>query len=118
MDEAERCHRLAILDRGRLVANGSPRQLERGITAHVIRIECEVPHAVRSRLQQQAGILSVTQLGLGLRVLIEQRIDNPLAHIENGLSDLAGSCQIEHTHPNLEDVFVATTRLSGGNPSP
>jgi len=118
MDEAERCHRLAILDRGRLVANGSPRQLERGITAHVIRIECEVPHAVRSRLQQQAGILSVTQLGLGLRVLIEQRIDNPLAHIENGLSDLAGSCQIEHTHPNLEDVFVATTRLKDGNPSP
>jgi len=115
MDEAERCHSLAILDRGRLVANGSPRQLERGITAHVVRIECEAPHLVRNRLHAQPDILSVTQLGLGLRVLIDQTVSNPCEYIENRLTGLTGSCQVELTHPNLEDVFVATTRLNGRN---
>lgn len=111
MDEAERCHHLAILDRGRLVANGSPRDLERGITAHVVRIECESPHTVRNRLLNQNGILSVTQLGLGLRVLIDQSVSDPVQSIAKLLDGQPGYCQFEATHPNLEDVFVATTQI-------
>ena len=38
MDEAERCHRLAILDRGRLVAEGVPKELMAGIPAIVVEI--------------------------------------------------------------------------------
>ena len=41
MDEAERCHRLAILDRGRLVAEGAPKDLMSGIPAIVVEIEAE-----------------------------------------------------------------------------
>ena len=41
MDEAERCHRLAILAEGRLVAEGPPRQLMRDIAAAVVEIEAE-----------------------------------------------------------------------------
>ncbi|MGI9212156.1 MAG: ATP-binding cassette domain-containing protein [Methylococcaceae bacterium] len=111
MDEAERCHHLAILDRGRLVANGTPRDLERGITAHVVRIECESPHTVRSRLLNQNGILSVTQLGLGLRVLIDHSVSDPVTKIASLLDGQPGYCQFEATHPNLEDVFVATTQI-------
>ncbi len=38
MDEAERCHRLAILDRGRLAAEGEPKELARDIDAIVVEI--------------------------------------------------------------------------------
>ena len=39
MDEAERCHRLAILDRGQKAADGTPKDLLSGIGMHVIEIE-------------------------------------------------------------------------------
>ncbi|MEY4194153.1 MAG: hypothetical protein RLZZ226_521 [Pseudomonadota bacterium] len=112
MDEAERCHSLAILDQGRLAANGSPRQLERDITAHVVRIECESPRLFRARLHGQASILSVTQLGLGLRVLVDQAVADPLQTVQTLVSGLDCPALIEQTQPNLEDVFVATTRLN------
>ncbi len=118
MDEAERCHGLAILDQGRLVANGSPRALEQGITAHIVRIECDAPAEARARLFRQPGILSVTQLGLGLRVLVSHDIADPLAHIDRMLAPLAQAYRAELTHPNLEDVFVAATQVGpAGNRS-
>jgi ABC-2 type transport system ATP-binding protein len=41
MDEAERCHRLAILDRGRLAAEGAPRELMRSIPGQVVEVLAE-----------------------------------------------------------------------------
>ena len=46
MDEAERCHALAILDEGKLVAEGAPRELEAAIGAQVLEVETE---SVRGR---------------------------------------------------------------------
>ncbi len=48
MDEAERCHRLAILDRGRLVAEGAPKELMSGIPAIVVEIEAEDVNGARA----------------------------------------------------------------------
>jgi ABC-2 type transport system ATP-binding protein len=50
MDEAERCHRLAILDRGKLVAEGTPELLMRNIDATVVEIEAEQIRAARAVL--------------------------------------------------------------------
>ncbi len=50
MDEAERCHRLAILDRGKLVANGSPGELCAALPGQVLLVDCEksAPRADRA----------------------------------------------------------------------
>ena len=57
MDEAERCHRLAILDRGRLVCEGEPLDLMRNIDATVIEITGpETPAAARTRVRPQGGL--------------------------------------------------------------
>ncbi len=45
MDEAERCHFLAILDEGRKVADGTPEELKNDIDATVVEIELEEPQA-------------------------------------------------------------------------
>ena len=50
MDEAERCHRLAILDNGRLVAEGSPKALMENIDAVVIEVETEDIAGARTAL--------------------------------------------------------------------
>ena len=72
MDEAERCHGLAILDRGRLVAEGSPRQLMDAIDAIVIEIEADDVRAARHALDGQDFVKSVAQLGNRLHALLDR----------------------------------------------
>ncbi len=123
MDEAERCHSLAILDRGRLVASGTPEDLSRNIDAQVLLVETPRPRAVSKFLnpQSQAGqprvihpapfVHSTAQIGNSLRVLVERGLDDPEAALRQVL-DSAGlpahKCRL--VTPSLEDVFVAATQ--------
>jgi len=110
MDEAERCHGLAILDRGRVVADGAPQALEQGIDATVVEMETGDSRTARRLLTDLPGVLSVTQLGMRLRVLLDRSVADPLAAIRAGLTDQGLRFDARLTHPNLEDVFVAATQ--------
>ena len=77
MDEAERCHRLAILDRGRIAAEGEPKVLAREIDATVIEIGDADFAAARRALAGLPEVRSVAQLGNRLRVLLPQERDGP-----------------------------------------
>ncbi|HKX56801.1 MAG TPA: ABC transporter ATP-binding protein, partial [Xanthomonadales bacterium] len=70
MDEAERCHQLAILDQGVLVAQGSPTQLSREIAAQVLLIISDQPRRVSKVLDAEDFVHSTAQIGNSLRVLI------------------------------------------------
>ena len=118
MDEAERCHRLAILDHGALVADGTPAELAAKLTGRSFRVRTEKPRAAQAALQAAPGVLSVAQIGNELRVLV--RANDDRAGVEDADSDSgprlqstlqqAGlSADIEAVAPNLEDVFVAAT---------
>ncbi len=111
MDEAERCHALAILDRGVLVADGAPRALEANIGTHVVEVENNDLTAIRNVLLGQRGVLSVTQLGVRLRVLLDRAIAEPREHIEALLQSAHHPSTVRTTRANLEDVFVASTQL-------
>jgi ABC-2 type transport system ATP-binding protein len=108
MDEAERCHRLGILDRGRLVADGAPQELEQELDATVVEMECADPRAARRMLTGHPEILGVTQLGLRLRVLLDRALSDPLEHVRTLLDGQEYEARV--THASLEDVFVAATR--------
>jgi lipooligosaccharide transport system ATP-binding protein len=104
MDEAERlCHRLAIMDRGRIIAHGAPRELIAGnIEAQVVEVygdgaqrwAREFGHA-RSQRCEQAGetVFCYTHDADPLVRDLERR---------EGLRYL-------HRHANLEDVFLKLT---------
>ncbi len=113
MDEAERCHRLAILDHGRIAAEGSPKQLARDIDATVIEVESEDLGTVRRALAGLPAVRSVAQLGSRLHVLIERGVSDPEAMLQAALAGSARTARIERVNATLEDVFVAATRLSG-----
>jgi ABC-2 type transport system ATP-binding protein len=111
MDEAERCHALAILDKGSLVAEGSPAELEERIDASIVIVESEQPRSIGKLLEQEDFILSSAQIGNQLRVMVA--IDQPSPDtavnrvIQNAGLHLSG-CKL--AKPGLEDVFVAATR--------
>ena len=114
MDEAERCHRLAILDRGRMAAEGTPRQLARDIDATVIEIEADDLLAARRALSTLPEVRSVAQLGHRLHVLLSSDTPEPERRLAQALAPHCPDARVERVGASLEDVFVAATRLRDG----
>ncbi len=115
MDEAERCHGLAILDRGRLVATGAPRDLIRDIAAAVVEIETERPRAIHPALADRPEVMSLTQLGTRLHVLLDPALPEPAAWVHRKLEAAGLEARVSVVPASLEEVFVVATsaRVSG-----
>ncbi len=108
MDEAERCHRLAILDRGRLVADGSPRQLTGDLPYRVIRVECAQPRVAHQALAKLPSVAAQAQIGESLRVLVAR--ETGVEAIDAALQAVGVVATLTPASANLEDVFVVATR--------
>ncbi len=116
MDEAERCHQLAILDHGKMVANGTPGELTSKLEGRTLLIEAPDPRRVQRTLVAVPGVLGVAQVGTALRVLIaaaDATGDHAAAtrqRIDDALAKAGQKAEVALAPPNLEDVFVAATR--------
>ena len=117
MDEAERCHRLLILDQGARVADGTPDELAGELQGRTVEVRAARPRQAHAVLVDVPEILSVAQIGNSLRVLatrggeIEQRVRDALA-------DAKLEAEVAAVPPNLEDVFVAATRGNDADDRP
>jgi ABC-2 type transport system ATP-binding protein len=109
MDEAERCHRLAILSDGRLAAEGVPIEMMRGIAARVVEVEAQDAAGARRALLDDAALLGSTQLGLRLRVLLRPEVADPAGHVARRLDAAGVAAQVVEVVASLEDVFVMAT---------
>jgi ABC-2 type transport system ATP-binding protein len=110
MDEAERCHGLAILAEGRVVAEGTPRALMESVGADVFEIEGADGSAAPRLLRELPWVHGVTQLGVRLRVLADRGESEPAQKLGAELRKHGIDTRIERTHASLEDVFVVATR--------
>ncbi|WP_133501511.1 ABC transporter ATP-binding protein [Cognatilysobacter terrigena] len=108
MDEAERCHRLAILDRGALVADGTPDDLAAALDGRTFVVDAPDTRAARNALDGREGVLSAAQIGHVLRVLM--RAPGNGSTLDHALRDANIDARVSAVAPNLEDVFVAATR--------
>jgi ABC-2 type transport system ATP-binding protein len=113
MDEAERCHRLAILDRGVKVADGTPQELQASTGMHVLEVIADDPYAAQSAIDVRPEVVSVTQLGVRLRVLIPERHTDPVEIVRDALATEGVAGEVHDATPSLEDVFVAVTMKPG-----
>ena len=97
LDEAERCNRVALMDRGKLVKVDTPVRLK--ASGNWYRVDA--PDRMRSQeiLRQQAGVLSVEPSGAALHVLLADGTA-PEKVFEPG--------SFKRIEPSLEDVFIAT----------
>ncbi|UNK50620.1 ABC transporter ATP-binding protein [Lysobacter sp. S4-A87] len=115
MDEAERCHRIAILDRGVLVADGTPDDLTRALAGRTVEVLAAQPRRAQQMLVKVPGVLSVAQIGNTLRVLNERNGD-AAERLQKALADARLEATVAPSHPNLEDVFVSATRGRADKP--
>ena len=109
MDEAERCHRIAILDRGVLVADGTPDELSRALDGRAVEVRATQPRRAQQALARLPGVLSVAQIGNSLRVLSAPGQAGAEA-IAAALRQASLAAEVLPVAANLEDVFVAATR--------
>jgi ABC-2 type transport system ATP-binding protein len=109
MDEAERCHRLVILDRGKLVADGTPLELTGALEGRIVEVVTGEARRVQRALLGRPGVLSVAQIGSDLRVLT--RAGEAVAgSVRRALDEAGLEGKVAVVSPNLEDVFVEATR--------
>jgi ABC-2 type transport system ATP-binding protein len=111
MDEAERCHRLAILDRGRLVADDTPAALTGRLQGRTFIVDAPDPRHAQRTLAQAHGVLGVAQIGHQVRVLTDAADSHDMRErLRAALAQAGQHAQVIPVPPNLEDVFVAVTR--------
>ena len=108
MDEAERCHKLAILEAGIKRADGSPEHLMAEIPANIIEVKSDNLRQLKERLLPLDGVISAAQLGARLRVLIKKSIINPTEYLLQQ-SMILPNDELAIVRPSLEDVFVTCT---------
>ncbi|SES70461.1 ABC transporter ATP-binding protein [Thalassotalea agarivorans] len=110
MDEAERCHKLAILEGGVKRADGSPKQLMQDMDAHVIELSSKDIREVKRQVLTLKDVKSAAQLGSFLRVLVTKAQTDPIAYLKQALANSSLTIdEISEVRPSLEDVFVMCT---------
>ncbi|HJT87322.1 MAG TPA: ABC transporter ATP-binding protein [Bryobacteraceae bacterium] len=108
MDEAEYCHRLALMYRGKIIALGPPADLKDALTEHtLLRLDTSDPLAAMRALEALPGVRDVAVFGAGLHVVVEDG-DPVRAAIRTALDAQGVMVQrLEQIEPSMEDVFVA-----------
>src|SRR5690606_17796494 len=109
MDEAERCHYLAILDRGRKCADGAPQQLMQDMNSRVVEIAGPRLRELRQRSIGKPCIRSAAQQGQRLRVLVDRLVEDPQSWVVVQGCVTAADNTLTTERRSLEDVFVTST---------
>jgi ABC-2 type transport system ATP-binding protein len=108
MDEAEYCHRLALMHGGRVIALGAPAELRAGLGSRtLLQLDTSAPLDTMRALEHTPGIGDVAVFGGGLHVGVDDA-ESGMHIIRERLA--AGNIEIrrlEKILPSLEDVFVA-----------
>jgi ABC-2 type transport system ATP-binding protein len=107
MDEAEYCHRLALMYRGKIIALGAPAELKRDLSTHkLLRLDTSAPLDTMRAVEQLPGVFDVAVFGSGLHVVVDE-IEASKDHIRQALAAQNIEIRVlEQISPSLEDVFV------------
>jgi len=108
MDEAEYCHRLALMYHGRVIALGAPPELRAGMGTHtLLQLETSAPLDTMRALENVQGVGDVAVFGGGLHVTVDD-LESGMRSIRSRLLENGIAIRrLEEISPSLEDVFVA-----------
>jgi ABC-2 type transport system ATP-binding protein len=113
LDEAERCHRVALLHQGRLLFCDTPAHLKAKMHKGVLSISAPDPRAVRAQLQGAEGISSVLLTGDGLHVVVDDAVTRSAQFATLLQQAQVAFDAIQAVTPTIEDLFIDAV-TSGG----
>jgi ABC-2 type transport system ATP-binding protein len=114
LEEAEHCHRLALMNRGRLVALGTPGELKAAAAEPLLEVATpDAARAVRA-LEGAPGVLRTGLVGRRLHVAVRDAAGGEAA-VRRALA--AAGLPVDEVRPveaSLEDAFIALVESAGG----
>jgi ABC-2 type transport system ATP-binding protein len=106
LDEAERCHRVALMHQGRLLFCDTPAALKERLRGAVLAVRSSEPRVVRDRLQEAPGISSLVMTGDGVHLVVDDAAQRT-PELEARLTASATPFEkVEQVTPSIEDLFV------------
>jgi ABC-2 type transport system ATP-binding protein len=115
LDEAERCHRVALMYRGRLLFCDTPSRLKERMPGAVIAVVSPAAARLRAELAHAAGVSSVLLIGDAVHLFVD---DAPrrLAELKRILDARhLPYLEVVQITPTIEDLFVAAVSGEAGS---
>ena len=115
LDEAERCHRVALLHEGKLLFCDTPAALKSGFRKDVLSIPSSDARRVRAELEQTNGISSIVLAGDNVHLVVDES-PRRISEIDSLLRQAKVPFNAIHRiKPTIEDLFVdvITNRPTG-----
>ena len=108
LDEAERCNRVALVDRGKMLACGTPDEVKKLMRGTILEIRCDQPRRASALLKEKMAGVTVGLFGDRVHV-VGHEAEERIALTAKGLLADAGFAPagIRQIEPTLEDVFVS-----------
>ena len=103
LDEAERCSRVALLDRGRLLALDEPGVLRASLPGNLLEVIVPDPRAAQAALVQQG--VEAQLFGDRLHVWLDE--SNTIEGFAARVTQALGASSVRPITPSLEDVYIA-----------
>lgn len=114
MEEAEYCYRLALMNRGKLIALDRPAALRRDLHQPVLEFATDDPPRAVEALRDLPGVIQVAMFGRRVHAMVEDEAAARDA-LPRALATAGRTCDALHAiESSLEDVFVALIRREGG----
>jgi ABC-2 type transport system ATP-binding protein len=112
LDEAERCHRVALMHDGRLHRTGTPAELRQSLGLQRLEVHATDLRHAEAALARRDGIADVQRFGDRLDVLVRDAHAGERA-VREALGDAVAS--VRSAPPTLENTFVAILRSLEGD---
>ena len=115
LDEAEHCHRIAIIQAGRLAALGTTTELKQVFEDRpILEVQASQPVAAMEALDALADVEKTSLFGTSLHVVL-RHADHAEDVIAQALQHAGVEVRaISRVTPSLEDVFLDVVERSGG----
>lgn len=115
MEEADYCHRLALMNRGRIIALDTPMGLRAAVTQPLLEVQTDDSVKAVGVLRDVPGVTEVALFGRDLHVTLED------ASVQETLRPTLEAHQVavqgvRAVAPSLEDVFISLVQAAGGAP--
>jgi ABC-2 type transport system ATP-binding protein len=105
-DEADRCHRVALLDRGKVRLVMEPLSLRSLIKGHLFDLKTLERRKAMRVLKSSSRVVQASLFGAGIHFSLRQAAD--LSFIENELTSSGLTAfHLEPIQPSLEDVYLS-----------
>ncbi|MBN2374002.1 ABC transporter ATP-binding protein [bacterium] len=108
MDEAEYCHRIALMYGGRIISIGAPSALKESFKANIIlHLDSSSPLESIKALEGREGILDVAMFAGSIHIRVPNQ-ESEIPKIHRILEDHEIHVKrLETIQPSMEDIFVA-----------